>query len=142
VAHPDKHTLVSIGVGHACQAVGTHPVIGCILALWTHLPLDLMNGPWYHGWGSRPWKTVLYALSVAVFMGLSVWWIVRHPELIPYAVFANLPDIEHPIRLLVGKKDYWIHGDKVMKRPELRGEWGMLAWTVLGVLLVLCTIQL
>ena len=132
--HPDKHIWAGIAVGELSQG---NPA-GYPLALFTHY-LDLLNVPWYHGWGDTPWRNALYAFSCLIFGGLGVAWVVLHPYLIPYVVLANLPDLEHPVRLWRKYDGYWIHGKYFMQHPILRTQWGMLAWTLVAVL-ILCLV--
>lgn len=134
------HALVGVGIGLASQG-SICPQAGYPVALWTHIPLDDLNTDpettWYHGYGEG-WQRVAYiaftALCTLAVLGFCIW---KALWLLPYVVCACLPDFEHPIRLLVGNKDYWIHRDDVMFwSPLRRAPWGMLAYAIVAVLMM------
>ncbi len=129
-------TPVHMGAGIGIGILARMNPLGYLLALWTHIILDDLNvdpiTSWYHGYGDGGWRTWLYVAWTGIVGGLmGALLIVRAPHLIGYVVCACLPDIEHPIRLLKGKKGYWLHHPDVMFPAVLRGQWGMMAWSLI-----------
>jgi len=127
--------LRMIATGHACVGalLGALGPIGYPLALFSHLPLDLLNEVWCHGWGEGRLRWLYGAFNVVAGLAL-LSLTVDKPHLWGYMVVACLPDFEHPVRLLKHKKGYWLH--RWLGRP-LRDAWGLLAWTVFLTFLLL-----
>lgn len=133
------HALVGLSIGLVAQN-SVCPQAGYPVALWSHIPLDDLNTDtettWYHGYGEG-WRKALYIAFTALCTLAVFYFCWRNRYLIPYVVCACLPDFEHPVRWFVGKQDYWLHNVEVMFWRPLRGQWGMLAWAIVAVLMVL-----
>ena len=131
MAHFPLHVGMGIVVGLASQS-SICPAAGYPVALATHVAFDDLNTDevttWYHGVGTgwTKWPYIVFlalaSLCMCVCMyKLHLWW---------YVLAACLPDLEHPIRLLCKKKDYWLHNTEVMFWPPLRRQSGRLVWVV------------
>jgi len=110
------------------------------LALASHWPLDDLNvdpiSHIYHGYGDDDWRTLLMYLYTGAIITLCVIISALNIRLIPYGFAATIPDWEHPVRWLKGKKDYWIHDSRVFWHPVMRTQWGMvIRAVVMGLLL-------
>ena len=138
MAHFPVHAGLGLAIGLASQG-SICPAAGYPLALWTHIPLDDLNTDnitvWHHGIGEG-WSKWAYIVFLALASMAMVWLAIKL-HLWWYVLAACLPDLEHPVRLLLKKQGYWLHNTEVMFWRPLRGQWGMLACVIVTVLLEL-----
>lgn len=129
---------MGIAIGLVAQG-SICPAAGYPIALATHIAFDDLNTDqetvWYHGVGEG-WSKWAY-ISLIALASLAMVWLTIKLHLWWYVLAACLPDLEHPLRLLLRKKGYWLHAVNVMFWPPLRGPWGRLLWAILIIALVL-----